>query len=579
MKARKLLYSAILAAGMMGGFGSCVGDLDVVPLDPNVNTSDRAYQTVQDYENALAKVYALWAMSGQDGAGSSDISLGDAGNTTLIRSWFILQTHPTDELKNANNDAWVPNLNYMNWGTAEIEPIEAVYQRCMYIVALANDFLKNLPNAPEGIDQNSFRAQARFCRALAYYTLMDTFGNPPFITEDNYSIAPKQIGRDGIFNYVERELLDIINSGVLPERGTGDDYGHASQGAAWGLLARMYLNAEVYTGTQRYADCMNACQEVIILGYGLASDYQALFCGDNGENADALQEIIYPVMLEGVDVNGDLMTTESYANLISASRPNTVSEEIEAVAGDAKFQFCLSHWGTREGWAGYRGTSDLVRVFEYADNNNPKADEILDKRGIFRDRNYDDEELTIRIGNTVTGTFYTNGWWVYKWTNLDHNGQPLVDLSLASTVAFVNTDFPLLRLGDIYLMYAEAAARTGQNLSTAVSYVNALRARGYQGQGNYTINESWLTGSAQVGYEGPNVQYGNILNERMRELYWEGQRRTDLIRFGLLTGNSYLWEWKNGAENGSAVNERYNLYPIPVSDMQANGGLTQNSGY
>ena len=126
MKTKKLLYTAILALS----FTSCVNDLDVVPLDPTINTADRAYQDAEDYENALAKVYAIWAMSGQDGAGTSDISLGDAGNTTLLRSWFILQTHPTDELKNANNDAWVPNLNYMNWGTAEIEPIEAVYQRC-----------------------------------------------------------------------------------------------------------------------------------------------------------------------------------------------------------------------------------------------------------------------------------------------------------------------------------------------------------------------------------------------------------------------------------------------------------------
>lgn len=568
MKTKKLLYTAILALS----FTSCVNDLDVVPLDPTINTADRAYQDAEDYENALAKVYAIWAMSGQDGAGTSDISLGDAGNTTLLRSWFILQTHPTDELKNANNDAWVPNLNYMNWGTAEIEPIEAVYQRCMYIVALANDFLKNLPNAPEEINQESLRAQARFCRALAYYTLTDTFGNPPYITENNYSITPSQIGRTEIFNFIETELKAIIESGALPQRATGNDYGRADQGSAWALLARMYLNAEVYTGTARYADCMNACQEVIKLGYGLADQYSALFCGDNGENPDATQEIIFPIMLDGD-------ATQTYANLVSASRPNTVSAAVEEVAGDTKFQFCLNNWGTREGWAGYRGTSDLIRTFEYTDNNNPKASEILDKRGIFRDSNYDDEELSIRIGSTVTGTFHTNGWWVYKWTNLDHNGQPLYDASVASTVAFVSTDFPLLRLGDVYLMYAEAAARTGQNLETAVNYVNQLRARAYQGQGNYTITASWLTANAQVGYEGPTVQFGNILNERCREMYWEGQRRTDLIRFGLFTGNSYLWEWKNGAENGSSTNERYNLYPIPVSDIQANGGLQQNSGY
>lgn len=572
MKAKHILYSALLAAGMMGGFTGCVGDLDVVPLDPTVNTGDRAYTTAEDYENALAKIYGIWAMSGQDGAGSSDIWIGDSGNTTLVRSWFILQTHPTDELKNANNDAWVPNLNSMNWGTTRIEPVEAVYQRCMYIVALSNDFLKNLPNAPQGIDQDSFGAQARFCRALAYYTLMDTFGNPPFITESNYSVSPAQIGRDGIFNYIESELLEIANSDALPGRATGADYGRASKGAAWGLLARMYLNAEVYTGTERYTDCMNACQQVMDQGYQLATQYSALFSGDNTTNPDATQEIIFPVILDGD-------ATQTWANLVAATHPVYVDEATENAGGTAKQEMCLNEWGIREGWAGYRATSELVRMFEFADNDNPAADQILDKRGIFRDHNYNDEELTLRIGSTVVGTFHNNGWWVYKWTNLGHDGQPLYRTEDAATIIWPDTDIPLLRLADVYLMYAEAAARSGQNLSTAVSLVNQLRARGYENQGNYTINENWLTASAPVGYNGPSVPYGNILNERERELYWEGQRRTDLIRFGLFTGGTYLWEWKNNAENGAATNERYNLYPIPQTDMQANGGLTQNPGY
>ena len=242
MKTKKLLYTAILALS----FTSCVNDLDVVPLDPTINTADRAYQDAEDYENALAKVYAIWAMSGQDGAGTSDISLGDAGNTTLLRSWFILQTHPTDELKNANNDAWVPNLNYMNWGTAEIEPIEAVYQRCMYIVALANDFLKNLPNAPEEINQESLRAQARFCRALAYYTLMDTFGNPPYITENNYSITPSQIGRTEIFNFIETELKAIIESYAPGQR---NEVAMHPNGLLWAQMdgvALTWMNAYVH---------------------------------------------------------------------------------------------------------------------------------------------------------------------------------------------------------------------------------------------------------------------------------------------------------------------------------------------
>lgn len=572
MKTRNILFSALMAAGLAGGLTGCVGDLDVAPLDPTVNTGDRAYATAEDYENALAKIYGIWAMSGQDGASSSDIYIGDSGNTTLVRSWFILQIQPTDEMKNANTETWGANMNFMNWGTTRIEPVEAVYQRCMYIVALANDFLKNLPNAPQGIDQNSYRAQARFCRALAYYTLMDTFGNPPFITEDNYSVSPAQIGRDGLFNWLDGELNELASSNALPGRATGADYGRASQGAAWALLARMYLNAEVYTGTARYTDCMNACQKVMDLGYGLADQYSALFSGDNTTNPDATQEIIFPIILDGD-------ATQTWANLIAASHPVYVDETTENAGGTAKQEMCLNEWGIREGWAGYRSTSNLVRTFEFADSENPAAGEILDKRGIFRDHNYEGEALTLRIGSKWEGTFHNNGWWVYKWTNLDHEGKPMYRTEDAATIIWPDTDIPLIRLADVYLMYAESAARSGQNLGTAVDLVNQLRARGYERQGNYTINENWLTASATVSYDGPSVPFGNILNERMRELYWEGQRRTDLIRFGLFTGNSYLWEWKNGAENGAGTNERYNLYPIPQTDMQANGGLEQNPGY
>lgn len=572
MKARNILLSTILAAGMLS-MSSCIGDLDVLPLDSTINTADRAYQTKEDYEKGLAKLYALWAMSGQDGASSSDIGIGDAGNTTLVRSWWICQEQPTDEMKNASGDGWSSTFNYMTWGTSRIEPTEAVYQRCMYIVALVNDYLKQLPNAPEEIDKVNYEAQARFCRALAYYTLMDVYGCPPFITESNYSLQPEQIDRDKLFDWIETELKWIIENGKLPNRQTGSDRGRADLGSAWALLSRMYLNAEVYKGKPYYKECIEACKQVFSMGYKLANEYHALFCGDNTENPDAANEIIYPILLDG-------SLTQTWANLISSTRPAYATKEIEddtsSEQAKKKYTFCFENWGTREGWGQYRATGQLIDFFEFSGSKDD-INNLIDKRGIFRNETYQNVALKQYIENDPANTYYTDGWWVYKYSNLTHDGKPLDIYQTAESAVFVSTDFPLIRLGDIYLIFAEAVARQNdaQNMAEAVEKVNLLRRRGNVSD----IDENWLKATAKVGGSPKAVPFGNILNERTRELYWEGQRRTDLIRFGLFTSGEYVWDWKGGVQSGTGVHERYNLYPIPLTDLTSNGNLDQNEGY
>ena len=261
---------------------------------------------------------------------------------------------------------------------------------------------------------------------------------------------------------------------------------------------------------------------------------------DNGQNPRANREIIFPVIFDG-------NTTQSYgmAAVILGSRSSSDFADVPAGIGG--------------GWDGFRGTPELVFMFDYQDNENPKADEILDKRGIFYDKH-----RSIDITTSVTGTFTTEGWSVYKFTNLRSDGQP------GSNTTFPDTDFPMYRLADVYLMYAEAVARGGQggNLDTSVQYINALRERAY-GDTSHGVTETWLTEN----------NYRNILDERCRELYWEGTRRTDLIRYGLFTSGDYLWTFKGGVLSGTGVSSRYNVFPIPVTDMSVNGMLKQNEGY
>ncbi len=532
---KKKLYLQAAVALLVAS--ACTNDLDVEPLDPTVSTANRVYADAANYQRALDKIYSVWALSGQDGAGGSDISDLDAGNTVLFRSWFTLQEQTTDEMKNSWSDPWCLDVNGILWSTTKCEPVEGVYQRCMFIVALTNEFLKNIPNAPEGVDKERMAAEARFCRALAYYTLMDMFGIPPFITEENWSIAPSQLSRTELFTWIENELTSIREALPIARQG---EYGRADQAAVDALLARMYLNATTYIGMERYTDCIAACNRVIASGYQLADDYAELFMADNGENPRANKEIIFPVLFDG-------QTTQSYgmAAVILGSRSSSDFADVPA--------------GISGGWDGFRGTPELVRKFDFQNNATPKANEILDKRGIFFDKN-----RSIDITTSVTGTFTTEGWSVYKYTNVKSDGQP------GSNTTFPDTDFPMFRLADVYLMYAEAVARGGQggSLATAVQYVNALRQRAY-GDDAHGVTEVWLTEN----------NYRNILDERCRELYWEGTRRTDLIRYGLFTSTDYLWTFKGGVLSGTGVSNRYNVFPIPVTDISVNANLKQNEGY
>lgn len=530
MKKKYYIVASLMAC--LTSFTSCVGDLDVQPLDSTVVTAERAYTDAASYTKGLNKIYSVWALAGQSGESDSDIAGLNAGETVLLRCWWTMQEQTTDEQKNASTEAWVNEINGVTWSTSKNEIIEGVYQRCMFVVALSNEFLKNVGNAPADIDKESYAAQARFNRALAYFVLMDAFGRPPFITEENYSLTPSQLSRAELFNWIEGELNEIRNA--LPA--TRTEYGRADQTVLDALLARMYLNAEVYTGQPRYTDCIAACARVIP-HYSIASDYSDLFKADNGENPETLKEIIYPVIFDGNKTKSWAMTA-----LVVGSRKE---------AGG----------GVREGWSAFRGTQNLVELFDFKDNTKRKPEEILDKRGIFDDYK---GTCNYQITTSVTGTFATEGWGVPKYSNLTSAGNPGKD------VLWVDTDFPLFRLGDVYLMYAESVARggAGGDMTTAVGYVNELRARAY-GDANHAIDAAWLKAN----------NYENLLNERGRELYWEGVRRMDLIRFGKFASSSYIWPAKGGVIGGVGVNEKYNLFPIPISDISVNTELKQNEGY
>lgn len=534
MKSKYLLAAALGAAL---SFGSCVDDLNVKPLDPNTMTSDKAYAQEGAYLQGLLKIYSVWAMSGQDGDGSSDISGLDAGNCQLLRCWWNLNEVCTDEAKNAWGDTWVNAVNSIAWNTVQNEAIEGAYQRTLFVVALANEYIKQCSSAnfPE---RAQYIAEARFCRALSYAVLLDLFRNPPFITNENFSLAPSPIGdsegrkNPELFNWIVNELNEC--KADLPAARQGV-YGRADRGAADFLLARLYLNAEVYAGENRYTECIAACKEVIAGGYSLAAEYKNLFLADNDQTSKS--EIIFPVVYEGASTS----TWGGMTFLIMGSVSTDEADMKEAL-------------GVNNGWDGHRATGTFIDIFDFEDDANPTATTILDQRGIFNDAG-----RSQHITTTPIATFTAEGWEVLKYKNVTSTGT-------VNNIAWPDTDFPMFRLADVYLMYAEAVLRggTGGDKGTATGYINALRARGYSGSKG-DISEGELT-------------LNFILDERARELYWEGVRRTDLIRFGLFT-SGYNWDFKGGVPTGSNVDEKYIVFPIPTSDLTVNGNLVQNPGY
>ncbi|MGB7842830.1 MAG: RagB/SusD family nutrient uptake outer membrane protein [Salinimicrobium sp.] len=511
--------------------GSCEKDLDLQPED-NRQVPQQLLQDTAAYKQFLAKLYAGLAISGQEGpAGEPDLLGLDEGFSQYLRLYWMLQELPTDEAIIGWNDGTIADLHGQNW-TSGNEFIRTMYSRLMYQIAQANEYVRQSSdeNLNARFDESQiteikqFRAEARFLRALSYYHALDLFGNPPFITEESPigAFLPEQIQKEELFNYIESELLDIEDKIVAANQ---NEYGRADQAAVWTLLAKLYLNAETYTGTPRYADVLTYSQKVIDAGYTLVDDYQKLFLADNDVNG-AQNEVIFPITFDGINTN-------SYGGLTFVIHAS--------IGGDMD----PAEFGVNSGWGGLRTTPEFVNLF-------PDGADSADDREMFYTEG---QELEIK---TISN--FNDGYAVGKFKNIDVNGNQGSD----ATGEHVDTDFPMFRLGDIYLMYAEAAFRTNTNLDQAVTYINKLRTRAY-GAGN---------GQVTAG----DISLNFLLNERGRELYWEGHRRTDLIRFNRFTENG-VWAWKGDVPQGTTTAAFRNLYPIPASDLGVNTNLTQNTGY
>jgi hypothetical protein len=527
---KNLITKTIAVAILTVSLASCTKRLDLLPT--NDVTAATVYSTPTGYKEAFAKVYGAFALTGNQGpAGNGDVQGIDEGVSDFLRLYWKSQELSTDEAVVGWGDVGIQDFHNMNWSSSN-PFLKGLYYRSLYQVTLANDFIRQSSDANlssrgiAGTDADNirkFRAEARFLRAFQYWVLLDSFGSVPLVTENDVIgvTVPKQASRAALFAFVESELKAI--DGLLAAPKT-NEYGRADQAAEWSLLARLYLNAQVYTGTARYTDAITYANKVIgVSGYSLISSYPNLMLADNQQNTT---ENIFTINYDGLHSQSFGGTTF----LVHASVGGTES---------------ASSFGISGGWAGLRTTKNLPNLF-------PDAKGDADKRSQFYTSGQNLEIKDI--------TAFTDGYAVTKYRNVTRAG------ASGSSLDYSDVDFPVFRLSELYLIYAESVLRggTGGDLPTAIIYINKIRTRAYAGvaTGNVT-----------------SINLDFILDERARELYWEGFRRTDLIRYNRFTTADYLWPFKGGVSGGRAVETYRNLYPIPADDLTANPTLVQNAGY
>ncbi|OHX65998.1 RagB/SusD family nutrient uptake outer membrane protein [Flammeovirga pacifica] len=517
-------------------FTSCLHQLDTIPVDPNVDTKDRVYQSVEDYNKGLAKLYAGYAVTGQQGPdGNGDLGGIDEGASQYLRRYWEAQELPTDEALNCWGDPGQPDMSTMTWSATNTLN-EALYYRVIYQISIANQFIRDC-NA-SSFDLNSQIAEARFLRAYSYWHALDLYGNGvPKVTEENAvgSDLPSPWGAkhngNELFNYIVTELESIIdeNSEQKLVKTNESMFGQANVGVAYMLLTKMYLNAPVYLDQalvpSDYLDKAETYVEQVLNRYSLSensknkeSAYQSLFLMDNYEE---FNEVIFSINYFG----NQTRTWGGMTYLINAATGGGMDRDYMGAPG----------WG---------GNRSLVSLDKYFEN-------VSDDRALF----FYGDGHTREVSNFYE---FSEGVPVTKFRNVDSNGNP-------GDATFAEVNFPVFRVADAMLMQAE------------------IKVRKYGAHDRGVFAKLWARANRQG--QTPEMNLKNILAERARELYWEGHRRQDLRRFNSFTKSENVEAWPFKGTNTSTpnginnVDSKYELYPIPASEIGANPNLNQNPGY
>lgn len=559
---------------LTASLSSCMDDLDKGNIDPNVDATP-------NITGLYSKCYAGLIMEGNDG--TADFTIDDNGKSTLLRNLFNFNEVPTDEAICWWSDGGIADVGYNKFDPGNAT-LKNLYYRLMSNISYENHFL-SLDAAKA---ETTKYAEVRVLRAYSYFLMLDFFGDPTFIDKisaetprqahtynskfeegKSYTRAELlQLGREFLFNWVESELLaaepDLLEA-KAETSDTDPNYGRIDKGTCWLLLSRLYLNAGTYLNNDGqnnpyWNKALEYAEKIIdpSTGYALFDDskmskeakangykpYDLLFMGDNGSNG-ASCEALLPLMQDGDKTQGWGGSMFYVAALWDASMQTVTAKDAATTANS---------------WSGMRVRPQFVEKF-FTDPSvvvNKSASEIramnVDDRAILWGKGNSDGDRTLEIG---ANDKFVKGIATPKWNNNYSNGGTPHDSYN------VDIDFFLFRVAEAYLNAAEAEMHlNGEGSAKAKGYIDALRNRAHAAvRPSYTLND--------------------VLDERSRELYCEGLRRTDLIRFNQFGGTqaTYKWELKGGSTKGTTFAKTNNLYPIPSSEILSNKNLTQIDGY
>ena len=563
---KNIFIKTIAAAALTLGMTGCVNDLDISSIDPQSSPT-------ADPMGLLAKCYGVLGLTGQDGGtGNGDLSL-DEGESGFYRTTFNLQELPTDECMWAwQTDPDIPQITMINWNSSSVR-VQWAYTRLTYDITLFNSYLSQVP---EDEANRQYRAEVRFLRALHYWYMLDLFGKSPFKTEFNITELPIEYSGNQMYGWLDKELTEIENEMTATGTGVGafndsQNFGRADLGAVYLLHARLALNSAVYSDSinpeTEYRKAVDYCNKIEQSGaYTLSSKekngnsgYAQLFMADNDQNADAMDEIIFPIRQDGLRTRQYSGSLVLIAGSRSAAMPNYGMKEswtclFARSAMTQKFFPSLSNVPLVPD--GAETSDDQTKAAELDQQYGTSVQQLIDAAGDDRALLYSGCANGVRTISTEAVTDFKNGLSLVKWTNMKSDNTGGQDLS------WPDTDIPLLRYAEVFLIRAEANWRLGADATTVMNDINVLRQRA-----NTRL------------FNAGDITEDNIRDEWCREFFMEGRRRSDLVRFGCFTGNKYVWDWKGGTASGTTVDSHFNVYPIPADDIMNNANLKQNPGY
>lgn len=526
MKLSKYITIGVMALTVGGGAASCTGDLDLHPDDPQTKTELKSKDEWLGYFSSL---YAGFLYKG-------NLATSDDGAGSFTRCHWNLQEITADEaiISKKWADPGYDALNFNLW-LNDNEWVYAAFSREFYTAKQASEFIARSADAVAYLGEEeveAMKAEARVIRAYAYMQMIDLFGRGPWIDENSVTgSVPPTYNRQELFDAVTADLVAVLNEGHL-RPGSSQIYGRLSEQAARMVLAKLYLNAEVYTGTPMYAQCAEQCTKIATSGLSLAQEYKYLFCASNDKYVGT-GEIIWglPQQVGAYETWGGTtyMTAGAY---IESAAP-----EVLASLGAGK----LTDSGEFDGpnpWSGLRVRPELSKAL--AKN---------DARRLIYEGDYNED-----IVDLVNYDSHSDGYMCIKYTYTSEDDY-YNTANAGRSSQMCDADYPLFRLADTYLMLAECQLK-GVNCD-GLKYYNMVRER------------AGLPAAAAITSD-------DLLKERMCELYFEGWRRSDLIRFGKYAGNNYVWSYKGGVYEGASVPEYRKVFAIPYQYISTVG---QNEGY